>query len=157
MIFLANFLRNPLPKEGLFPVEAIKLPRLTPHISYMMKVGHHQTLCAWMQSQNLCLTDSLILGRQKTFCLEMKAGGDASPPFVDRNSFVPKGPHKSKFLAGVDRVPNLRPVKLVNPHKIPLPFLHHSSHACGIIDNRVPSKLSGVIKETIHFNLTTTI
>lgn len=87
----------------------------------------------------------------------MEAGSDARPPFVDRNSFVPKGPHKSKFLAGVDQVPNLRPIKLVIPQKIPLPFLHHSSHAWGIIDNKVPSKLSGIIKETIRFNPTPTI
>lgn len=119
---LSKHLRNHFDKAGMSPIEVIKVLILTPHISCMMKVAHHQALCAWMQSQNLRSTDLLLLGRQKMHWLEMGVGGDAGPPFVDHNSFVPKGPHKNNFLAGVDRVPNVVLVKLVIPHKIPLPF-----------------------------------
>ena len=38
-----------------------------------MYVAQSQALRACMQSQNLCLTDSLVLGRQNTHCLEMNA------------------------------------------------------------------------------------
>ena len=39
-----------------------------------MKVAHLQALLTWMQSQNLCLTDSLVLDIQNEHCLEIEAG-----------------------------------------------------------------------------------
>jgi hypothetical protein len=62
---LSKHLRNHFPKEGMSPIEAIKLPVLTPHISCMMKVAHHQALHAWMQSQNLRSTDLLYWGGRR--------------------------------------------------------------------------------------------
>lgn len=37
------------------------------------EVAHLHAFLAWMQSQNSCLIDSLLLGRQRIHCLEMKA------------------------------------------------------------------------------------
>jgi hypothetical protein len=35
-------------------------------------VAHCQVFRAWMQSQNLCSTYVLVLGRQETYCLHME-------------------------------------------------------------------------------------
>lgn len=40
-----------------------------PQNSCMMKVAQRQARLVYMQSQNLCLIDSLMFGRQQTHCL----------------------------------------------------------------------------------------
>ena len=67
----------------------------------MMKVAHHHALHAWMQSQNLCLVNSLVLGRQKNALLGDGNTGDTSLPLIDRNHLLPNGPYKCSIFAGL--------------------------------------------------------
>ena len=69
LICLQNFFRILALNIAYFQWKLLELPVLTPHISCMMNVAHLQTLHAWIQSQDLCLTNSLVLGRQKIHCL----------------------------------------------------------------------------------------
>lgn len=72
-----------------------------------------------MQSQNLCLTYSLVLGRQNTL-LRNTSRCNVCPPFIDWCYFMPNCPHKSDFLPRPQQVPD--PIDFVVPWKITLPF-----------------------------------
>lgn len=87
-------LRNSLPKRVCFEWKWSKLLVWTPHNSCMMQVAHCQVLWTWMQSQILCLTDSLMLGRKKTHCLERDVGA-----IHDCDNLVSNRPHEGIFFA----------------------------------------------------------
>ena len=140
MIFLAIFLGILSPKRACFQLKLSQLLVLTSHNSSMMKVVRHQAVHAWIQSQNSCLTSSLVLGRQKMYCLEMKTRAMQALRLLTKIALCQRGHIKGSFLAW-------RLVKLVIPHKISLPFLHRSTHAWGTIDNGVLHELSGIVKK----------
>jgi hypothetical protein len=79
---------------------------------------------------------------------------NADPPFINCHCFMPDGPHESDFLVGPNHVPNLRPLELVVPWEIALPHVYNMCGSCSHVDNKVCSKLCGIIKKVVPLNPT---
>ena len=122
LIFLTNFLGIIFFKDNTFPMKTSRVGSSNP-TKFMHDASiHHQTLHAWLQFQNLCLTYRSCLGGKDTL-LGDKGGCDVGPPFVDCNFLMLDRPHESNFLIGLDWLPNLWPIELVFPQKVALPFV----------------------------------
>ena len=70
---LAEFVRDPFTKNCLFSIETIKVAGSNSAQFVHNIGGPPPNLLACIQFQNLCLNHSLVLGRQKIYCLEMLA------------------------------------------------------------------------------------
>ena len=107
LIFFTKFLRILSPKRVCFQWKLLQVHVLTPQSSCMMKVTHLHALQAWTQSQNLCLIDSLVLGRQKNTLVADGSWSNAGSPFIEHGRLVPNGSLKSSFIARAHMIPNL--------------------------------------------------
>ena len=74
-----------------------------------MYVVQRQTLRACMQSQNLCLTYSLVLRRQNTHCLEMEAGALRALHLLTATALCQMDQIDAASLPEQKGVPKLRP------------------------------------------------
>ena len=112
-----------------------------------MKVAHLHALLAWIQSQNLCLIDSLVLERQNTHCLEIEASAMRALHSLTATILCQIDHINATSFSGPERIPNLRPIKLVVTWEVALPFVCRVSVARAPIDDRVAAVLSSVIKK----------
>lgn len=116
-----------------------------------MKVTHHHALWAWMQYQNLCLTDSLVLGRQKNILLGDGRWGDVGSSFIDCNRLMPNRPHECKLFAIASKVPHMWPVKLVILREVALPLVCCPRHVGEPINDFIAAHHRGIVqKEENH-------
>lgn len=107
----------------------------------MMKATQCHVIWACMQSQILCIIDSLVLGRQKNTLLINGYMCNARPPIIHLDNLVSNRPHENGFFAIVCQVSNLGPIKIVVPHEVALPFVCHPNHDRNPIVNQVSTNV----------------
>lgn len=137
LISFMNFLGNLSPKRACFQWKLTYLPILTPWTSCTIKVVHIQALQAWMQSQSLCLIDSLGFGG-KTHCLEREASAMRTLHSLT---------HECYFLPKAKRTPNLWPTLSIFCQKVALPFVYHLyHHSRNHVEDKASTKFCGMVK-----------
>ena len=95
--------------------------------------------------------------KKKNTCLGMETGLMRGPPFIKCHYFMSNGPNESNFLRRPMLVPNLRPLELIVLWKIALPLIRRTFGPRVPVDDKVSSKLGGIVKKTIFLNPTPTI
>ena len=117
-----------------------------------MKVAHRQALWARMQSQTLCLIDSLKLGRQKIHCLEMDASVICTLHSFMVTALCQIDHMKATSLPNPTGTHTLRPIKLVVSWEVTLPFVYHPSHAMDLIDDQISTRFCAIVKDVVIFD-----
>ena len=121
-----------------------------------MQVAHHQTRWAWMQSQNLCLTNSLVLGRQKMHCLETKAGAMWAPHSLTTTTYA-RWTTWNRLPYQIEVTPKLVTNRICTSWSVALPFVCRPCRPRGPIDGEVSTKFCGVVKKAKSFYPTSMI